>query len=144
MTVGKMKRDGVTPRLVSDGPPGRRRRLVPIEDETQLSASDPQQSQRSDVPFLDALESLGGRLEEVIENASSFIIDRDRPRQHLSFGFGIHRCVGNRLAEMQLRVVWEEILKRWPDTPIEVVGEPERISSNLIKGYASLPVRIPG
>lgn len=86
----------------------------------------------------------GNRDEEVIENASSFIIDRDRPRQHLSFGFGIHRCVGNRLAEMQLRVVWEEILKRWPDTPIEVVGEPERISSNLIKGYASLPVRIPG
>ena len=86
----------------------------------------------------------GNRDEEVIENANSFIIDRDRPRQHLSFGFGIHRCVGNRLAEMQLRVVWEEILKRWPDTPIEVVGEPERISSNLIKGYASLPVRIPG
>lgn len=86
----------------------------------------------------------GNRDEEVIENASSFIIDRDRPRQHLSFGFGIHRCVGNRLAEMQLRVVWEEILKRWPATPIEVVGEPERISSNLIKGYASLPVRIPG
>ena len=86
----------------------------------------------------------GNRDEEMIENANSFIIDRDRPRQHLSFGFGIHRCVGNRLAEMQLRVVWEEILKRWPDTPIEVVGEPERISSNLIKGYASLPVRIPG
>jgi len=86
----------------------------------------------------------GNRDEEAIEDANRFIIDRPHPRQHLSFGFGIHRCVGNRLAEMQLRVVWEEILKRWPDTPIEVVGEPERISSNLIKGYASLPVRIPG
>ena len=86
----------------------------------------------------------GNRDEEAIENADCFIIDRPHPRQHLSFGFGIHRCVGNRLAEMQLRIVWEEILKRWPDTQIEVVGEPERVSSNLIKGYASLPVRIPG
>lgn len=86
----------------------------------------------------------GNRDEEAIEKADCFIIDRPHPRQHLSFGFGIHRCVGNRLAEMQLRIVWEEILKRWPDTQIEVVGEPERVSSNLIKGYASLPVRIPG
>jgi len=69
----------------------------------------------------------GNRDEEAIENANSFIIDRKHPRQHLSFGFGIHRCVGNRLAEMQLRVVWEEILKRWPDKPIEVVGEPTRV-----------------
>jgi len=86
----------------------------------------------------------GNRDEEAIENANSFIIDRKRPRQHLSFGFGIHRCVGNRLAEMQLRVVWEEILKRWPDKPIEVIGEPERVFSNLINGYSSMPVRIPG
>ncbi|HAC58908.1 MAG TPA: cytochrome P450, partial [Rhodobiaceae bacterium] len=86
----------------------------------------------------------GNRDEEAIENANSFIIDRKHPRQHLSFGFGIHRCVGNRLAEMQLRVVWEEILKRWPDKPIEVVGEPTRVFSNLIKGYSSMPVRIPG
>ncbi|RAV68858.1 cytochrome P450, partial [Aerococcus mictus] len=86
----------------------------------------------------------GNRDEEAIENANSFIIDRKHPRQPLSFGFGIHRCVGNRLAEMQLRVVWEEILKRWPDKPIEVVGEPKRVFSNFIKGYETLPVRIPG
>jgi cytochrome P450 len=42
--------------------------------------------------------------------STRFIIDRARPRQHLSFGFGIHRCVGNRLAEMQLTILWEEIL----------------------------------
>ena len=52
----------------------------------------------------------GNRDEEAIENANEFIIDRARPRQHLSFGFGIHRCVGNRLAEMQLTILWEEIL----------------------------------
>ena len=82
----------------------------------------------------------GNRDEEAIENPNAFIIDRARPRQHLSFGFGIHRCVGNRLAEMQLRVVWEEILKRFRN--IEVMGEPERIYSNFVKGYATLPVRI--
>ena len=55
---------------------------------------------------------------------TSFIIDRPRPRQHLSFGFGIHRCVGNRLAELQLRILWEEILPRFP--VIEVVGPARR------------------
>ncbi len=82
----------------------------------------------------------GNRDETVIDNPNAFIIDRPRARQHLSFGFGIHRCVGNRLAEMQLRIVWEEILKRFKK--IEVMGEPERIYSNFVKGYAHLPVRI--
>jgi len=82
----------------------------------------------------------GNRDETVIDNPNAFIIDRPRARQHLSFGFGIHRCVGNRLAEMQLRIVWEEILKRFQR--IEVMGEPERIYSNFVKGYAHLPVRI--
>src|ERR1700680_1684671 len=73
----------------------------------------------------------GNRDPEEIEDPDRFIIDRPRPRQHLSFGFGIHRCVGNRLAEMQLTILWEEILKRFP--PIEVVGEPKGRSSNLIQ-----------
>ncbi len=84
----------------------------------------------------------GNRDEEAIETPERFIIDRPRPRQHLSFGFGIHRCVGNRLAEMQLRVVWEEILKRFHR--IEVVGEPKRVRSSFVKGYETLPVRIAG
>lgn len=83
----------------------------------------------------------GNRDEEVIENANDFIIDRPRPRTHLSFGFGIHRCVGMRLAELQLKIVWEEILKRFDR--IEVVGEPKRIYSSFVKGYETLPVRIP-
>ncbi len=82
----------------------------------------------------------GNRDEAAIETPDRFIIDRPRPRQHLSFGFGIHRCVGNRLAEMQLRVVWEEILKRFQT--IEVVGEPRRVRSSFVKGYETLPVRI--
>ena len=83
----------------------------------------------------------GNRDESAIERANEFIIDRARPRQHAAFGFGIHRCLGQRLAEMQLRVVWEEILKRFP--MIEVVGEPVRLNSNFVKGYTGLPVRIP-
>ena len=84
----------------------------------------------------------GNRDEAAIEDADKFIIDRPRPRQHMSFGFGIHRCVGNRLAEMQLSILWEEILKRFDR--IEVVGPPERLYSNLLRGINSLPVRIPG
>ena len=84
----------------------------------------------------------GNRDDEVIENPDQFIIDRERPRQHVGFGFGLHRCVGSRLAEMQLKVVWEEILKRFKR--IEVVGEPRRLRSNFVKGYEAMPVRIIG
>ena len=83
----------------------------------------------------------GNRDDEVIDNPNAFIIDRPRVRQHLSFGFGIHRCVGNRLAEMQLQILWEEALKRFPT--IEVVGEPQRVASAFVHGFSSMPVRIP-
>lgn len=82
----------------------------------------------------------GNRDEEMIERPNEFIIDRARPRTHLSFGFGIHRCVGMRLAELQLKIVWEEMLQRFAS--IEVVGEPKRVYSSFVKGYESLPVRI--
>ena len=83
----------------------------------------------------------GNRDDEVIENPNAYIIDRERPRTHISFGFGIHRCVGNRLAELQLKILWEEILKRFPT--IEVVGEPKRVPSSFVKGYENLQVVIP-
>jgi cytochrome P450 len=83
----------------------------------------------------------GNRDEEAIPNASQFIIDRPRARQHLSFGFGIHRCVGNRLAEMQLRILWEEIHKRFP--AIEVMADPVRVRSPFVRGFTELMVRIP-
>ena len=80
----------------------------------------------------------GNRDERAIENPDEFLIDRKRARQHLSFGFGIHRCMGNRLAEMQLRILWEEIQKRFHK--VEVVGEPARVPSNFVHGYTELPV----
>ena len=83
----------------------------------------------------------GNRDERMIADPERLIIDRPRPRQHLSFGFGIHRCVGNRLAELQLRILWQEILARFES--IEVLGEPTRIRSNFVRGYSKMMVRIP-
>ena len=82
----------------------------------------------------------GNRDEEVIPDADAFIVDRAKPRQHLSYGAGIHRCVGDRLADLQLQILWEELLKR--DLRIEVLDEPTRLSSNFIRGIRKLPVRI--
>ena len=83
----------------------------------------------------------GNRDETKVENPNAFIVDRERPRQHMSFGFGIHRCVGNRVAEMQLTIIWEEILKRFPR--IELVEEPVRAYSSFVHGYESMRVIIP-
>ena len=82
----------------------------------------------------------GNRDEEVIENPNAFIIDRAKARHHVSFGFGIHRCMGNRMAEMQLRIVWEEIMKRF--RKVEIVGDIERTHSSFVKGYTRMPVRV--
>jgi len=83
----------------------------------------------------------GNRDEDVIERPNDYIIDRENPRRHISFGFGIHRCVGNRLAELQLQIIWEEIMKRFP--MIEMAGEPKRSYSTFVKGYEKLDVVIP-
>lgn len=80
----------------------------------------------------------GNQDTDAIVDADKFIIDRPNARMHLSFGFGIHRCMGNRLAEMQLRILWEEIMQRF--SQVEVVGPEERIYSSLVKGYSALPV----
>ena len=80
----------------------------------------------------------GNRDERAFDKPNDFIIDRPDVRKHIAFGFGIHRCMGNRLAELQLRILWEEILQRFDR--IEVVGEPERVMSNFEHGYTSLPV----
>jgi cytochrome P450 len=82
----------------------------------------------------------GNRDPRAIEQADAFRVDRSKARQHLSFGYGIHRCMGNRLAEMQLRVLWEEILKRFEF--IEVVAPPERTYSTFIRGFKSLEVKL--
>ncbi len=81
----------------------------------------------------------GNRDETQYSNPDVLWIERPMVRRHLSFGFGIHRCVGNRLAELQLQVLWEEILKRFEK--IEVLAEPERLPSSFVKGYTKMMVR---
>lgn len=83
----------------------------------------------------------GNRDEDVIPDADRLVVDRRMPRRHLSFGFGMHRCLGERLADLQLRIVWEEVLRRFER--IEVVEEPARVLSAFVKGYETLKVRIP-
>ena len=82
----------------------------------------------------------GNRDERSIDRPDEFLIDRKQARQHLAFGFGPHRCMGNRLAELQLRILWEEIQKRFHF--IEVRGVPELVPSNFVHGFVSLPVRL--
>jgi cytochrome P450 len=84
----------------------------------------------------------GNRDEDMFENADAIDIERKNAKNHISFGFGIHRCLGLRLAELQLRITWQEILKRFP--VIEMVDEPKLTYSTFVKGYETLPVRIPG
>jgi cytochrome P450 len=80
------------------------------------------------------------RDEAVFEAPNELRIDRKNARQHLSFGLGAHFCMGSRLAEMQLRVLWEEILRRF--RTVELAGEPARVRSSFVKGYSRLPVRV--
>ena len=80
------------------------------------------------------------RDESAIPRANEFLVDREDSKHHLSFGWGVHFCMGSRLAEMQLRVLWEEIMKRFRF--VEVVGEPVRVRSSFVKGFSKLPVRV--
>ena len=80
----------------------------------------------------------GNRDERKFDNPNALIFDRPNARNHISFGFGIHRCFGNRLAELQLQILWQEMLARF--SRIEVVSEPQRSISSFVKGYTKLEV----
>src|SRR4029078_3248254 len=81
----------------------------------------------------------GNRDETKIDGADEFIIDRAKPRQHLAFGAGIHRCVGDRLAEQQIRILWEEVLNR--DLRFEITGAPQRLYFDFLPRLSTLPRR---
>lgn len=80
----------------------------------------------------------GNRDERKFDDPDTLLFDRKNARNHISFGFGIHRCFGNRLAEMQLQILWEEMLQRF--SKIEVVAEPRRNLSSFVKGYTEMKV----
>jgi len=83
----------------------------------------------------------GNRDDAIFEDPNAFRVDRPNARQHMAFGFGIHRCVGNRLADLQLRILWEELLQRFDR--INVLEEPERLPNSFVKGYTRMMVEIP-
>jgi cytochrome P450 len=82
----------------------------------------------------------GNRDESVFTDPDRLIIDRPNARAHVSFGYGIHRCMGNRLAELQLKILWEEITRRF--SKVELVGDVERLPNNFIRGIRTVPVRL--
>jgi cytochrome P450 len=82
----------------------------------------------------------GNHDETVFDNADQLMIDRPNARAHVSFGFGVHRCMGNRLAEMQLRILWEEIMQRF--SHVEIVDDVKRLPNNFIRGIKDVPVRL--
>ena len=82
----------------------------------------------------------GNRDTDVFAKPDEIDIERSNVRQHLSFGFGLHRCLGMRLAELQLKILWEEILARW--SRIEIVETPTHVQSNFVNGYTRMPVVI--
>ena len=82
----------------------------------------------------------GNRDERQFDRPDDLIIDRKNARNHVAFGYGVHRCMGNRLAELQLRILWEELLQRFDD--IEVVEEPEYVQSNFVRGISKMMVRL--
>ena len=80
------------------------------------------------------------RDEEIFEDGHLFRVDRENAKKHLAFGAGEHLCLGNRLGHMQIRILFEELLDRFPN--IHSTSDPVRIPSNFLAGISELKVRI--
>ena len=82
----------------------------------------------------------GNRDEEIFKDPHQFVVSRSNASKHLSFGAGIHYCIGARLAKAQIRILWEEIIDQ--GLTVNLAGEPKRLHSNFTRGFTSLPVII--
>lgn len=82
----------------------------------------------------------GNRDESMFEDGEAFRVERENARRHLAFGHGIHRCVGARLAELQVGVLMEEMAKR--RMRVNVLAEPERVPQCFVHGYRKMPVEL--
>jgi cytochrome P450 len=82
----------------------------------------------------------GNRDESVFPDAERLILNRENARRHLSFGYGIHRCVGARLAELQVQILLEEMAKR--RMRVNVVDEPVRVAQSFVNGYRKMDVEL--
>lgn len=84
----------------------------------------------------------GNRDEQAFDRAAEFLVDRDRPGRHLTFGHGVHRCLGSKIAELQLRVLWEEFFAS--GLRFEILGQAQYAYSSVLRAIRHLPVRIHG
>tara|TARA_Y100000991_G_scaffold116209_1_gene87664 strand:- start:1719 stop:2957 length:1239 start_codon:yes stop_codon:yes gene_type:complete len=80
------------------------------------------------------------RDEDIFKDGHLFRVDRENAKKHLAFGAGEHLCLGNRLGHMQIRILFEELLDRFPN--IHSISDPVRIPSNFLAGISELKVRI--
>jgi cytochrome P450 len=80
------------------------------------------------------------RDESIFPDGDRIIVDRENARRHLAFGYGIHRCVGSRVAELQLTALISEMQRR--RLRVNVVGEPDRVHACFVHGYRHLPVQL--
>jgi cytochrome P450 len=78
--------------------------------------------------------------DEIFENPHKLDLKRENAKRHIAFGYGIHRCVGARLAELQLRILLEEMHKR--RMRVHVAGDVERVRANFVHGFRKLEVEI--
>jgi cytochrome P450 family 142 subfamily A polypeptide 1 len=79
------------------------------------------------------------RDEAVFDDPETFDIGRT-PNDHMAFGFGAHFCLGNRLARMELAVMFDRLLDRLPDLTLATDAEPPKRAANFVSGYESMPV----
>jgi cholest-4-en-3-one 26-monooxygenase len=82
--------------------------------------------------------SSANRDEEVFPNPYEFDVSRT-PNEHLAFGVGQHFCLGASLARLELKIIFEELLRRLPD--LTLTGDVRRLRSNFINGIKEMPVR---
>ena len=82
----------------------------------------------------------GNRDEDVFDDPHQFMITRPNASKHLSFGAGIHYCIGARLAKAQIRILWEQIIEQ--GLTIDLAGEPKWLHSNFARGFTYLPVTV--
>jgi cytochrome P450 len=80
------------------------------------------------------------RDESVFTHADKLDITRENARRHLSFGYGVHRCVGARLAELQVRILMEEMRER--RMRVKLLAEPERVAQSFVNGYEKMMVEV--
>jgi len=135
--LAKVRGDmGLAPRLVDESI----RWTTPVRHFMRMAAADTElRGQRvAKGDWLMLCYPSGNRDEEVFDDPYEFRADRS-PNRHLAFGYGAHLCLGQHLAKMEMRILWEELLPRLKS--VELAGEAKLSEANFVNGPKALPVR---